>query len=282
MSEKSTRLTQELLTKDFSEIFDVTSDEAWVKWKEIREKSINLSSLGLIDDGAIREISLYNAGKHNLDVQAADNVLDIRQKPSGGSLVEMHAPSRSVWQGTGTFIAAAGPDVVHYVNKPGLVESNEFGGPGFPYIMSELCVMSIAHNLKGYRLLDNRGGYQYVTNRKHRLGEKGLPHIGAIAVTREDAFRPRSGTPDALVVSASGTMVNDWVDETYQRIDKYAERAIEDEANGLFDGHPEYRRLGLYDVAAAEMAALTLYGDMLEDCMLQVFNPDIFEGVDIN
>jgi len=282
MSERNTRLTENLITEEYRKVFEGNSTDRWMQKQRVIALAKELADKELVDEHALREVAMYNAGKHNLDVEAADRVLDVRQKAAGGSLAAMHAPSRPVWQGTGTSISAVGPEIVHYINKPGIIESSEFGGPGLSFILDQLCISGIALSIKGYKSINNTGGYDYVTNRQHSLGISGLPHIGGAVVDRESVFYPRPGTPDFVISSSSGTLVADWVDETYQRIPGYAERAITDEAAGLFAGHPEYKRLGLYDKMHAEMTATALLGGRLDDQMLRVFDPGFYVGVDIN
>ncbi len=283
MSERSTNATQRLLLEGLPRLFKGTSSDRWAAQDELRAKARELADRGMVDDQAIREIALYNAGKHLLDIHAADAIFDVAQKPAGGSLAAMHAQSRRVWQGTGSSIAIAGPDVVHYIHRPGIVE--EWYGPAFPYVIDKLGWLAIARDIAGHHNLTNQGGYQYVTNRLHRLGRPGLPHIGPAIIERDhvSSWKPvEPRHPESIIASASGTLVEPWVDVTYERIPEYAERAIRDETAGLFDGHIENRRAGLYDTEFSEMIGKALYGGAVQDQMLGVFRADCYEGVDIN
>ncbi len=280
MSELSTRLTQELLTTSYASLFTGRSTERWAAQNEMRIKARELSDNGLVDHQAIRELAMYNAGRNHLNAMAADRVFDIAQKPSGGSLRAMHSPSRRVWQGSGSCLSSVGPDIVHYISRPGTVE--DIYGDAFPYVVDKLGWMAIAHDLKGYHTMSNRGGYQYVTNRLNALGRSGKPHIGATATPKAIVYGANPEAPDTIISSASGTLVTDWVDATYDRIPEFADRAVVDEAAGLFDGHVENRRAGLYDVMFAEMVGSLLLGGHEQDQMLKVFDPQYQVGVDIN
>lgn len=280
MSERSTTLTQELLTTNYANLFTGSSTDRWAAQDELRLKANELSGNGLVDEQAIRELAMYNAGIHKLNVKAADSIFTIAQKPSGGSLSAMHGPSRRVWQGTGGCITSAGPDIVHYINNPGWAE--QVYGPSFPYLIDKLGWMAIASDLKGHYSMSNNGGYQYVKSRLNALGRTGAPHIGSTTIPKSIVYGAYETAPESLIGSASGTLVTDWVDNTYQRIPVFADRALVDEAAGLFDGHIENRRAGLYDVMFAEFVGSLLLGGWEQDQMLKVFDPQYFVGVDIN
>lgn len=283
MSERSTNATQQLILEDLPKIFEGTSTERWDAQAELLAKAKELTKAHLVDDESIREISIVNAEKHHLDHDYADRVFDVVQKPAGGSLGAMHAPSQRVWQGTGSSIAVAGSKVVHYVNKPGLAA--ELYGPAFPYLIDKLGCLAIAHDIKGYYSLNNQGSYQYVTNRLHRQGRSGLSHIGPALTSRDgvSSWDPISpDAPDIILASASGTLVQPWVDATFDRIPEFAARAVVDEAAGLFDGHIENRRAGLYDKMFSEMIGTALYGGQLNHIGLTTYIPEFFDGVDIN
>jgi 3D (Asp-Asp-Asp) domain-containing protein len=133
-------------------------------------------------------------------------------------------------------------------------------------------------------------GYQYVTNRLRRWrGISGVPHIGSIAVGRDDVYANyKYGGSDSsapvLLASASGTLPTEYHGYMYEaHMPSLKERADQDRLAGLFDGYEKNKRAGLYDIAFGEMVAQALYGAQINDVCLSLFNvPECFDGVDIN
>ncbi len=289
MSERATNRTEALILEDLPRVFAGGSDERWMAVKELRGKADDLAANDFIDDEAIRRIGQHNAESLDLDHEAADGVFEAVQKPAGGSLMAMHAPSRRIWVGTGTSIASTrSGEVVHYVNRPGEVEDRY--GPGLPYIVDKLAWLAIGRDLKDYPQVYNGDGYKYVANRLNRIGRKGIrPHVGSISVRREGVYvgyRPESNTAkaDEILVSASGTLPAEFHDRMYEiHMPSLIERAEADEVAGLFDGWEKNKRAGLYDIAFGEMIGQALFRGQINDRMLQLFDvPNRFADVDIN
>jgi len=277
MSSKSTELTQSFFTKELQELNAVGSFQAaWEVQDDLRLRMNDLSEKGMIDHNAITEIAEVNAEKYGLDTQRAGAIFKTQQKASPDGKL------RPMWEGTGNSLASVGTEIVHYLNNPGRVE--ELYGPALPYVVDKLTWLALANAEKGFTLLDNKGGYQYVTERLNRNGRKSNPHIGS-AITQLSDIRPTNDElklPKSIIASASGTLMNAWADGVYQAVPQYAERAVQDEAAGLYDGHIENRRAGLYDVVFATMQAKALYGLDQNGKQLEVPNPDKYKGVDIN
>ena len=283
MSELSTKLTQELFTVHLKRLLDAGHPhDVEFAQEELVARAKELVQDEHVDIGAIREMAVYNAGKLSLDFFGADGTFDVMQKPADGSLDSTHAPSRKVWRGTGSSIATVGLDhtneldVVYYVDKPGEVEL--MYGSAFPYIVEKLGWMVMAD-----AVLDNRGGYQYIKDYLTVSGRPTAPHIGSTLVAKSEIrSKTKRSQPTRLYISTSGTLPEIWVDKSYQNIPEYAQRAETDEAAGLFDNHIENRRAGLYDVAFGEMVGRLLYGENLNDRMLEIYDSKYYDGVDIN
>jgi hypothetical protein len=287
MTEISTRRTERLILEDLPRALSGSSEERWSAVREMRARADELAKLGSIDEHAIREVAAYNAGKFGLDAQAADRVFDVVQKPGNGSMSAMHAPSGPMWLGTGGCVSAVGPEIVHYINCPGIVEAKY--GHGLPYMLDKLAWLAIARDLKNHEQVAYGDGYSYVANRLNRIGRKGMkPHIGSFAVRRDDA-RTHDGAilknmPEVILSSASGTLPTEYHDRQYNLIVPGAiERADADREAGLFDDWEPNKRAGLFDIVFAEMTARALFGETQNHQMASLFDiGSKFEGVDIN
>jgi hypothetical protein len=283
--------TEQLITVDLPRVFEGSSDERWQAAMELRAKADELvrGGEGAVDENFIRELAAYNAGTEGLDFFAADNIFDAAQKPAGGSLMAMHAPSRRIWTGTGACLTTTEDGrIVHYTNRPGEVEDRY--GPALPYVLDKLAWLAIATDVADHDNIYRGEGYQYVTNRLRRWrGISGVPHIGSIAVGRDDVYANyKYGGSDSsapvLLASASGTLPTEYHGYMYEaHMPSLKERADQDRLAGLFDGYEKNKRAGLYDIAFGEMVAQALYGAQINDVCLSLFNvPECFDGVDIN
>ncbi len=275
MSELSTRATQDLLTRDLKQVFAGNESARWEAYEDLMRKTNGLVKGDLVDDEAARELAISNAEDYGLNHEAADTVMDVRLRSSGGSLSEMRMQPSVAFRGTGTAITTAGPDVVHYINRPGPVE--EWYGPGLPYVVEKLAWMAIASS-RGHRQLDNRGGYQYVTD---QLRSRGL-----VAASKVLHIGPWNNPELGIISSPSGILVKSWVEAEFDKVPQFGQRAILDEAAGRFDGRIENKRAGLNDAIWGELAIKALRNEGIDETRLQIPHPDLYSGkrgeVDIN
>jgi hypothetical protein len=262
MSERATTKTLQVVTDNLEQTF--IAEDRWQATIELQAKARELVAADSIDHQAISELGLHNAEHFGLVSERASNILVPPQ-----------------WLGTGSSISSVGSAIVHYINRPGRVE--ELYGPGLPYTLAKLSWMAIAASA-GFTALDNRGGYQYITDelRLHgQLSETALPHIGAAcAAGYEQALAASQREPLPIISSASGILAQPWLDNQFQVQPGYARRAIVDELSGDFDGHLENRRAGLYDSLYAGQTIRALHG--LSDNSVLIPTADLYEGVDIN
>lgn len=276
--------TEELLLVDLPKVFNGSSTDRWEAVREMRIKADELAASGDIDDRAMREIAIYNAGRNDLDFFGADQVFDAIKKPAGGSLGAMRAPSQRVWVGTGSCITTTNNgEIVHYVNRPGEVERRY--GPALPYILDKLAWLAIARDIKGHHQVHSGDGYRYVANRLNRIGRKGArPHIGSIAVYTPENLIHDGSHQKVLLSSASGTLPTAFHDYMYEHFyPSLKDRTNADREAGLFDNYEGNKRAGIYDIAFAEMVGLALLRDQINDRCLSIFDiPRCFDDVDIN
>lgn len=283
MSGKNTERTLTVLVDGLEDVLN--NNEPWEASQELQAKAKELADKGEVDAGTLREVARHNAEGHRLDFERADRVIDIAQKLGGSSYAATHMGSRRVWQGTGTSLSIVGPDIVHYIDRPGVVEG--WYGPGLPYIVSKAVWMALVRR-EGRHELTSADGYRCLTINLRRIGQIGpeaRPHIGAAHAEAYSVHRGYDIHKEDLVPvisSSSGTLVEKWIDDRYQSLSYYATRAVDDEAAGLFDGHIENRRAGLYDTEHSVQVIRALHGVNLNNRTLDFLEEVYDESVDIN
>lgn len=272
MSERATSQTTELFTTHLRPIFEGDMADRWAATHELKARASELASSGLVDETAIGELAAHNAQVHGLDGDRANQVLDLEMALPNTGWLTAKPPAERVWQGTGSTMATAQGDVVHYVNRPGVVQ--EWYGPALPYLVAKLGLIAQAAAM-GHPGLDNHGGYQYVMD---CLQEQ--DRLAGERVYMGSASNLGTGSADTLVLaSATGVLPTDRLHQAVQVRPAYAELSAND--SHLLDGHPENRRAGLYDIMAAQQIIAALEGEDLTGKCLVIPPAELYTGTNI-